>query len=53
MCDYKGISSNMNVVSALLANHKKKEHKEEYETGPRVFVQGRMRVPTPFNILSP
>merc|ERR1719264_1200244 len=31
LCDYKGISSNSNVVSALLANHKKKVHKEEYE----------------------
>ena len=53
MCDYKGISSNANVISALLVNHKKKVHKEEYETGQRVFVQGRMRVPTPLNILSP
>ena len=53
LCDYKGLATNANVVSALLANHKKKCHKEEYEFGQRVFVQGKMRIPTPLNILSP
>lgn len=53
LCDYKGLATNTNVVSALLANHKKKCHKEEYEFGQRVFVQGKMRIPTPLNILSP
>ena len=53
LCDYKGLATNTNVVSALLANHKKMCHKEEYEFGQRVFVQGKMRIPTPLNILSP